>query len=116
VPPANNNQFEWNSPTTHAQPYTQVAFGGGGGARHAHEQSETYYSHSQQQYAHVQVYPHYTIQIPSANGSPPQHVHSPELADLGLSARDSRLDERWTSFMRESGLLDGDTGMSYRAG
>jgi hypothetical protein len=29
-----------------------------------------------------------------------------ELADLGLAARDSRLDERWSSFMQDSGLLD----------
>ncbi|KAG6894950.1 hypothetical protein C0992_003792 [Termitomyces sp. T32_za158] len=30
-----------------------------------------------------------------------------ELADLGLAARDSRLDERWSSFMHESGILEG---------
>ncbi|KAF8991889.1 fungal-specific transcription factor domain-containing protein [Cyathus striatus] len=29
-----------------------------------------------------------------------------ELADLGLASRDSRLDERWSSFMADSGLLD----------
>lgn len=29
------------------------------------------------------------------------------LADLGLAARDSRLDERWGSFMEHSGLLEG---------
>ncbi|KAJ3931991.1 MAG: fungal-specific transcription factor domain-containing protein [Lentinula lateritia] len=28
------------------------------------------------------------------------------LADLGLASRDSRLDERWSSFMQDSGLLD----------
>lgn len=30
-----------------------------------------------------------------------------ELADLGLASRDSRLDERWSSFMADSGLLEG---------
>ncbi|KAL0954257.1 hypothetical protein HGRIS_005385 [Hohenbuehelia grisea] len=29
-----------------------------------------------------------------------------ELAELGLAARDSRLDARWSSFMEDSGLLD----------
>jgi len=29
-----------------------------------------------------------------------------ELADLGLVAQDSRLDERWTSFMRDSGYFE----------
>ncbi|KAG1747737.1 fungal-specific transcription factor domain-containing protein [Suillus paluster] len=34
-----------------------------------------------------------------------------ELAGLGLVSQDSRLDERWTSFMRESGYFD---GVGYR--
>lgn len=34
-----------------------------------------------------------------------------ELADLGLVSQDSRLDERWTSFMRDSGYFD---GVGYR--
>ncbi|KAL6309381.1 fungal-specific transcription factor domain-containing protein [Sparassis latifolia] len=35
-----------------------------------------------------------------------------ELVDLGLTSRNSRLDERWTSFMHESGFLD---GVNYRS-
>lgn len=34
-----------------------------------------------------------------------------ELADLGLVSQDSKLDERWTSFMRDSGYFD---GVGYR--
>ncbi|KAJ6606856.1 hypothetical protein B0H10DRAFT_2439911 [Mycena sp. CBHHK59/15] len=34
-------------------------------------------------------------------------AHNAELARLGLAARDSRLDERWSTFMEDSGLLDG---------
>lgn len=34
-----------------------------------------------------------------------------EIAGLGLVSQDSRLDERWTSFMRESGYFD---GVGYR--
>ncbi|KXN83523.1 hypothetical protein AN958_01347, partial [Leucoagaricus sp. SymC.cos] len=37
----------------------------------------------------------------------PHHGGTAELADLGLSSRDSRLDERWSSFMADSGLLEG---------
>ncbi|KAJ3798734.1 fungal-specific transcription factor domain-containing protein [Lentinula aff. detonsa] len=39
----------------------------------------------------------------------PLPMHPPgnaALADLGLASRDSRLDERWSSFMQDSGLLD----------
>lgn len=35
-------------------------------------------------------------------GAPPNM----DLADLGLASRDSRLDERWGSFMADSGLLE----------
>ncbi|KJA16557.1 hypothetical protein HYPSUDRAFT_80028 [Hypholoma sublateritium FD-334 SS-4] len=51
--------------------------------------------------------------------SPPYHAHARghphqetvgapnmDLADLGLASRDSRLDERWGSFMADSGLLE----------
>jgi hypothetical protein len=37
---------------------------------------------------------------------PLHHPHNAALADLGLAARDSRLDERWSNFMHDSGLLD----------
>ncbi|ESK94884.1 hypothetical protein Moror_14051 [Moniliophthora roreri MCA 2997] len=41
--------------------------------------------------------------------SQPQNLPAPgnaALQGLGLAARDSRLDERWSSFMQDSGLLD----------
>lgn len=44
------------------------------------------------------------------HGQPSQPVPT-ELAGLGLASRDSRLDERWTSFMRDSGYFD---GVGYR--
>ena len=34
----------------------------------------------------------------------------PELVNLGLAARDSRLEERWTTFMHETGFLDSMSG------
>ncbi|KAJ3553139.1 hypothetical protein NP233_g12716 [Leucocoprinus birnbaumii] len=49
------------------------------------------------QHAHSHVLPHST----NSGGT------AAELADLGLAARDSRLDERWSSFMADSGLLGG---------
>jgi hypothetical protein len=55
--------------------------------------------HYQPQY---QLYP----TTPAFHGSHSQ-LPNAELADLGLAARDSRLDERWSSFMEDSGLLDG---------
>lgn len=42
------------------------------------------------------------------NGSSPSsYAPHQELVSLGLASRDSRLDERWTTFMHESGYLDG---------
>ena len=42
------------------------------------------------------------------HGAPNQTYLPPtELIDLGLASRDSRLGERWQSFMHESGFLDG---------
>ena len=35
------------------------------------------------------------------------YVPPAELVGLGLASRDSRLGERWTSFMHESGFLEG---------
>ncbi|KAK7052073.1 Zn(2)-C6 fungal-type domain-containing protein [Favolaschia claudopus] len=69
-----------------------------------HSQHTQHPQHSQQQqhqYDSAQsMYPH------------PQHTaayqsHNAQLAQLGLAARDSRLDERWSNFMEDSGLLEG---------
>ncbi|KAK0446109.1 fungal-specific transcription factor domain-containing protein [Armillaria borealis] len=46
-------------------------------------------------------------QAPFGSSSQPNvQPSNPALADLGLASRDSRLDERWSSFMQDSGLLD----------
>lgn len=38
----------------------------------------------------------------------PSHSQAHELAGLGLASRDSPLDQRWTSFMQDSGILEGN--------
>ncbi|KAJ3839391.1 hypothetical protein F5878DRAFT_535654 [Lentinula raphanica] len=43
---------------------------------------------------------------PGVAGFVPPPPGNSALADLGLASRDSRLDERWSSFMQDSGLLD----------
>jgi hypothetical protein len=82
--------------------------------QHQQQQHHSHYQHSQQQphheYGHDQghnqgMYAH------------PQHAaayqaRNAELAELGLAARDSRLDERWSTFMEDSGLLE---GIDFRA-
>ncbi|KAF5380642.1 hypothetical protein D9757_007065 [Collybiopsis confluens] len=53
--------------------------------------------------------PHPTYSGSGVAGFDPHPMHPPghpALADLGLASRDSRLDERWSSFMQDSGLLD----------
>ncbi|KAJ7722887.1 fungal-specific transcription factor domain-containing protein [Mycena maculata] len=64
-------------------------------------------------HGHQQQYPH---DVPDVY-PPPQHAaayqaRNAELAQLGLASRDSRLDERWSTFMEESGLLE---GIDFRA-
>ena len=49
------------------------------------------------------VYHGVHLQTQSAPEAPPNM----DLAHLGLSSRDSRVDERWGSFMADSGLLEG---------
>lgn len=51
-----------------------------------------------------------TLHPVSAHGTPSPSSYLPppaELVNLGLAARDSRLEERWTTFMHESGFLEG---------
>ncbi|GLB45254.1 putative fungal specific transcription factor [Lyophyllum shimeji] len=87
-----------------------------------------------EQYQQYQAYPTHPLQnqhgwesrqqhpYPHAHPAPPpvqhqhhqpafhtqaQHLPNAELADLGLASRDSRLDERWSLFMQDSGLLEG---------
>ncbi|OCH96289.1 hypothetical protein OBBRIDRAFT_718907 [Obba rivulosa] len=49
---------------------------------------------------------------PPFQGAQQTYVPPAELVNLGLASRDSRLDERWASFMHESGFLD---GINFRA-
>ncbi|EKM81408.1 hypothetical protein AGABI1DRAFT_125799 [Agaricus bisporus var. burnettii JB137-S8] len=65
------------------------------------------------------MYPPFTSSLPQQHHiphrqqqqqQPPTYDHMQdvaELAYLGLASRDSRLDERWSSFMADSGLLEG---------
>lgn len=53
------------------------------------------------------LYPSSYTGVHPPNGNLNHAMNNSELADLGLAARDSRLDERWSSFMQDSGLLDG---------
>ncbi|KAF4612588.1 hypothetical protein D9613_012706 [Agrocybe pediades] len=68
---------------------------------HSHNQH-----HSQQRisYSHHQHPPnHHPVQHSNHHAGAPPNM---DLADLGLASRDSRLDERWGTFMAESGLLE----------
>jgi len=49
-----------------------------------------------------QYYPTLSLQQPMHGSGT-----AADLADLGLASRDSRLDERWSLFMEDSGLLGG---------
>ncbi|TCD68014.1 hypothetical protein EIP91_011625 [Steccherinum ochraceum] len=44
---------------------------------------------------------------PSFQGMQQGYMPPPEMVALGLASRESRLDERWASFIHESGYLDG---------
>ena len=56
----------------------------------------------QQQPPPPQYYPTLSLQQPMHGSGT-----AADLADLGLASRDSRLDERWSLFMEDSGLLGG---------
>ncbi|KAJ6598179.1 fungal-specific transcription factor domain-containing protein [Mycena vulgaris] len=85
--------------------------------RHLHQQQQhTHYPVHAQQHAQQQQQQHYAQGAPDMYPNP-QHAaayqaHNAELAQLGLASRDSRLDERWSTFMEDSGLLD---GIDFRA-
>jgi hypothetical protein len=75
----------------------------------------------QQQHPHYPSHPHpqqqQQQQYTPGIYTHPQHAaayqaHNAELAQLGLASRDSRLDERWSTFMEDSGLLE---GIDFRA-
>ena len=64
----------------------------------------------QQQYssADYSIAPHSHLPHSQSQSRHDGYSHAPEyLTSLGLAGRDSKLDERWGSFMQDSGLLDG---------
>ncbi|PPQ72964.1 hypothetical protein CVT24_000166 [Panaeolus cyanescens] len=88
----------------YSQPYTSPQHA----HAHAHQQQHlsapppqqtTHYMYDTQ---HTQP-SQYPVHASHSAQSPPTNM---ELADLGLASRDSRLDERWSSFMADSGLLE----------
>lgn len=84
-------------------------------APHQHSQFPSQYppelnpsSHLSQQHSHQQ-YSMYNNNNPPTTGGyalPSGGPPNMDLADLGLPSRDSRLDDRWGSFMADSGLLE----------
>ncbi|KAF7369259.1 Zn(2)-C6 fungal-type domain-containing protein [Mycena venus] len=103
IPPPPSAPYAWpvDSYGVEAEPQPQ----------HSHHQQQQHpdyqHPHQQQQYAHNQgMYAH------SPHAAAAYQAHNAELAQLGLAARDSRLDERWSTFMEDSGLLE---GIDFRA-
>ncbi|KAG5635135.1 hypothetical protein H0H81_012334 [Sphagnurus paluster] len=70
-----------------------------------HPQPHQYQQQQQRQQVYVS-YPPQHLQDPAYKY--PAHAPLPnaQLAELGLAARDSRLDERWSTFMQDSGMFD----------
>ncbi|EGN96940.1 hypothetical protein SERLA73DRAFT_75787 [Serpula lacrymans var. lacrymans S7.3] len=91
------SDFTWRSQANIPQQYNDSAF------PVSQPHGATYQQQQQQQQ-------HYDSSSSTAFNA--QHVKPPpELTELGLVSQDSRLDERWASFMQDSGYLD---GFSYR--
>ncbi|KAG6335793.1 hypothetical protein ID866_3289 [Astraeus odoratus] len=115
----------WHSDSAH--PYRLANLSASGGhsqAFHPHQQrydehphcspassvlaSTSYYDDGLGSAGHQSQHTH---QPPHQHHPPAQHHPSiplapPELTQLGLVAQESRLDQRWTSFMRESGYFE----------
>ncbi|KAK7061069.1 hypothetical protein VNI00_000804 [Paramarasmius palmivorus] len=75
-----------------------------------HSSSHTQQPHREDMYSStVPSYHGYQHSHTQSHSVPSQHLPPPgnaALQGLGLASRDSRLDERWSSFMQDSGLLD----------
>ncbi|KAH7922072.1 hypothetical protein BV22DRAFT_1037878 [Leucogyrophana mollusca] len=71
--------------------------------------SQSHFSGPEAHAVRYHPHQHYTPSpVPTFPGSHHSQTAAPtELAELGLVSQDSRLDERWTSFMRDSGYFDG---------
>ncbi|TFK67014.1 hypothetical protein BDN72DRAFT_961339 [Pluteus cervinus] len=98
--PAHYPQLQGHVPPQHhqMQPMSQPQYIPSQSGFHQHEQQQ------RQQPTHL-----HQSGVPQGNVVQPYgyHVQTSELADLGLASRDSRLDERWSLFMADSGLLEG---------
>ncbi|KAH9940788.1 fungal-specific transcription factor domain-containing protein [Epithele typhae] len=100
-------EYQWvpqhqHAPAEPAQGYATAAPG-----PHVSSAYGTQYQPQQQQellqrYADTTPYSHGQQQ---GAGAPQEYVPPSELVGLGLASRHGRLDERWTSFMHESGFL-----------
>ncbi|KAJ7234763.1 fungal-specific transcription factor domain-containing protein [Mycena haematopus] len=117
IPPPPSAPYAWpvDSYGFDAEPQLQP--------HHSHHQQQEQRPHQQQQhephphYQHPQQqlqqeqYDHQGMYTHSQHAAAYQ-THNAELAQLGLASRDSRLDERWSTFMEDSGLLE---GINFRA-
>ncbi|KIK95062.1 hypothetical protein PAXRUDRAFT_827363 [Paxillus rubicundulus Ve08.2h10] len=93
--------YSWSSHTPHTPTHfrsSSSTFSGSSSHSHSHSHSD---SHSPSFHPYDQ----------SAYHPPSHQAHvppaPPELTELGLVSHESRLDERWTSFMRDSGYFEG---------
>lgn len=112
-----NFSYDRSSRPEGAETGTGFGWSNAGGSRHPSQsyhdgtsRMSTPYQHQQHPYPHGS-FPSEYPGIPPMVGPP--GMHNTELANLGLASRDSRLDERWSSFMHESGLLEG-VGVNFR--
>ncbi|KAF8835749.1 hypothetical protein BDN67DRAFT_912460, partial [Paxillus ammoniavirescens] len=76
---------------------------------HFRSSSSNFSSSSSHSHSHSPSYHPYEQSAYHPASSHQAHVPPapPELTELGLVSRESRLDERWTSFMRDSGYFEG---------
>ncbi|CAL1714453.1 unnamed protein product [Somion occarium] len=93
--------MQYGEPSTSAPQYRQAP---------SHLQPHQIPSQHQQQQAYISDRPQAGQEMypaaPAFQGVTDAYVPPAELVNLGLASRDSRLDERWTSFMHDSGYLD----------
>ena len=106
---AGTTPFGWAPPTSH--PFGAAGYSASGG----YPGPQQHPQHPHQHHPHA----YERAPVPSANAYPPpqaqpqaqplqtQPAAPSELTDLGLVSQESRLDERWTSFMRDSGYFEG---------
>ncbi|KAF8176350.1 fungal-specific transcription factor domain-containing protein [Mycena galopus ATCC 62051] len=113
IPPPPSAPYAWpvDSYGFEAEPQPQP--------QHAHQQQQQErhpHPHPQEQheqrphYQHPHQYHNQDMYPNPQQAAAAYHAHAAhnaELAQLGLASRDSRLDARWSTFMEDSGLLEG---------